>query len=596
MDCGHHRPSSTLTAVRTLSQKRERGFTLIEILLVIAILSILLGFVMIKLRPLQHRREAHDIQRKADIRSLQHSVTQYAIDKMALPPGMPVGPASSAKWVCQQAITGAACTGSPVNGIDLSSLVPTYLVSIPVDPTMTGSVITGYKLYSDGEDFYPIAPYLSANPTTAGPPSSAPQNPMIAQWKLDDASGTSAADSSGNDRTGTLLNGPTWTTGILTGGLQFDGTNDTVTVPHSVAFDGLTSLSLSTWIMPYTWRNAQIAGISDMYSISLRTDGRLQFTISPFESVVSLSTAPNNQWTHVALVFNGSTVSLYVNGIFDTSYLTTRTIGTSTTAFTIGGGTSAGYYHGKIDDVQWTKAVLPASGIAAIVAAAAPFSTSQVGYWKFDNGAGTSATDSSGNGFTASLINGPTWVTSTAPTNFSNSHSLKFDGTDDYARVPYNSTLDFRNATSFSVTVWAYLTTAMPGASLANMMTSYERGWLMYTFGDFIRMYVTSASVSAVVPATVPSAGWHHVAAVWDGERLKLYMDGVLANMQALASAPGNSTSSAVLIGGYYGNGTDTGGRPDYLFNEKIDELRILNRPLSAAEVKSLASGNSLPY
>ena len=49
-------------------------------------------------------------------------------------------------------------------------------------------------------------------------------------WKLDDASGTTAVDSSGNSNTGTLTNGPTWTTGTIDGGLSLDNSNDYVNI------------------------------------------------------------------------------------------------------------------------------------------------------------------------------------------------------------------------------------------------------------------------------------------------------------------------------------------------------------------------------
>src|SRR5437870_5241733 len=58
----------------------------------------------------------------------------------------------------------------------------------------------------------------------------------VAHWKLDDGSGSTAADATGNGHTGTLLNGPAWTpSGILDGALGFDGTNDQVQIPYDAA-------------------------------------------------------------------------------------------------------------------------------------------------------------------------------------------------------------------------------------------------------------------------------------------------------------------------------------------------------------------------
>jgi hypothetical protein len=50
---------------------------------------------------------------------------------------------------------------------------------------------------------------------------------LLAWWRFDETSGTTAKDSAGN-YDGTLINGPTWTTGIIDGALQLDGVNDCV--------------------------------------------------------------------------------------------------------------------------------------------------------------------------------------------------------------------------------------------------------------------------------------------------------------------------------------------------------------------------------
>ena len=52
-----------------------------------------------------------------------------------------------------------------------------------------------------------------------------------AHLKMDEGSGISAADSSGNSNTGTLNDGPTWSTGKFGKGVTLDGTNDDVSVP-----------------------------------------------------------------------------------------------------------------------------------------------------------------------------------------------------------------------------------------------------------------------------------------------------------------------------------------------------------------------------
>ena len=84
---------------------------------------------------------------------------------------------------------------------------------------------------------------LNVTPAFAPPPSG-----MISFWKLDDGTGTTAADSVGSNP-GTVINAPApgWTTGVVDGALSFDGVNDYVEVPHSSGLDITDNLSVEFW-------------------------------------------------------------------------------------------------------------------------------------------------------------------------------------------------------------------------------------------------------------------------------------------------------------------------------------------------------------
>jgi hypothetical protein len=73
---------------------------------------------------------------------------------------------------------------------------------------------------------------------------------LAAYWKLDETSGTTAADSSGNNCNGTLCGGPVWqaTGGKLTGALQFDGVNDYIDCGNPAALNIQDKITLACWI------------------------------------------------------------------------------------------------------------------------------------------------------------------------------------------------------------------------------------------------------------------------------------------------------------------------------------------------------------
>jgi len=117
-------------------QTNHNGFTLLEILLVIGIIGILAAIVIIAINPGRSLAKSRDLQRKVGITEINKGLEQYYIDNNQYPPTI----TSSLKSIC---VTGSSATSSgfscgDLNQVDLSMLVPTYLPSIPVDPTGVG--------------------------------------------------------------------------------------------------------------------------------------------------------------------------------------------------------------------------------------------------------------------------------------------------------------------------------------------------------------------------------------------------------------------------------------------------------------------------
>jgi prepilin-type N-terminal cleavage/methylation domain-containing protein len=133
------------------TQKRK-GFTLIEVLLVIVIIAILAGIVLIAINPGRQVSQANDAQRSSDVNALLNAIHQYSIDNRgALPTGI---------------TTTAADIGDGTGEIDIcDDLVPTYMAGLPTDPTDTGAAYTdcdttyntGYTVVSDANGRVTVA-------------------------------------------------------------------------------------------------------------------------------------------------------------------------------------------------------------------------------------------------------------------------------------------------------------------------------------------------------------------------------------------------------------------------------------------------------
>ncbi len=124
--------------------KKNKGFTLIEILVVIGIIAILAGIVLIAINPARQFAQSRNTQRTANVNAILNAIGQYIADnKGELPTGIPTGDyPDDAEEI------------SDADADLCAQLVPTYLPSFPVDPENGDPVIkddcdgydTGYEV------------------------------------------------------------------------------------------------------------------------------------------------------------------------------------------------------------------------------------------------------------------------------------------------------------------------------------------------------------------------------------------------------------------------------------------------------------------
>ena len=130
---------------KQLKKQAQQGFTLLEVLLVVAVIAILAGIVIVAINPGKNLGDTRNSQRSADVNTILNGVYQYSLDNNGT---LPAGITTTATEVCA---TGAAsCTAL----VDLTALTTNgkYLVSIPKDPqcsTVCAANGVGYKISKD---------------------------------------------------------------------------------------------------------------------------------------------------------------------------------------------------------------------------------------------------------------------------------------------------------------------------------------------------------------------------------------------------------------------------------------------------------------
>jgi hypothetical protein len=211
-----------------------------------------------------------------------------------------------------------------------------------------------------------------------------------------------------------------------------------------------------------------------------------------------------------------------------------------------------------------------------------------VGYWTFEEGAGETVSDQSGNELTGKLLAadaGSYWSKDIPPTA-NNRFALLLGGSGEHVEVPDSDSLD--TGSSYTIAAWVK-TDATP--------KSWERIVDKGIFAGGYAMLLNNATGHilfqvAEEPATVGKhvvggdkvndGAWHHVTCIFDDKLMKLYMDGGLAKLVQVPEAEPRNNDSPLRFGHDEPNEADS-------FRGLIDEVRIYRRALNPVEVVSLA-------
>ncbi len=205
-----------------------------------------------------------------------------------------------------------------------------------------------------------------------------------------------------------------------------------------------------------------------------------------------------------------------------------------------------------------------------VTSATADISAGLVGHWSFNEGSGTVADDSSGNGNTGTIKNSPVWAAGKI------GGALQFDGVDDHISIAHNAVL---NSDSATISLWFKPNGVTNDVTLLNKQSGY---WIR-VLSNRVYFYVWNGSAwkGRSFGSGLQDGAWQHLVVTHSDQTLRVYL-----NKQELSSSPYTMDSPAsfaahpLYIGAYFGTSR--------FFNGAIDDVRMYNRVIDASEIEEL--------
>lgn len=422
--------------------------------------------------------------------------------------------------------------------------------------------------------------------------------PLLAHWTFDDAFSSGCRDSSGNgcDAAGaTLQRVP----GVFGTAIHFAGRHRLHT-PAKPALGTMPAIALSAWVMPTAF---------DRYNeIFRKEDGerRVLFSFQEYGTVLSLGLniggyvecdAPidpkavfDGRWHHCAASFDGTTMCVYLDGRQVGSLDRPGEIAAGGPADGCLGSSSGGEcFQGLMDELQIYAAPLAPEevarlyehGLGALAEAgkAAPadeprLAREPIAHWTFNERAGDVLHSAAGSGGDAT---GGQLVPRTRGVH---GNALLLRG---------NSTLStpgpqMRELEQIGLSVWVRPTDLTGRREIFRRECSNR---LLFSFQDYGNILSLGLNIGGYVECDAPidplrllDGTWHHCAAVFDGEMMRVYLDGEQIASLYRPGRIANDPEPPAFIG-------SSAGRSEF-FQGAMDDLRVYDAALTADDVATL--------
>jgi hypothetical protein len=414
---------------------------------------------------------------------------------------------------------------------------------------------------------------------------------LLAQWSFDESSGGIAYDSLGK-YPGTLNPPYSRIQGYVGGAYQFSSGGHVHVKPAPIIKDQ--QFTFEAWIKPnsmngltYTETLLDGGAYYGLHSLIFRFHGysddcfhALAFSKGgTYTDIASKSCGSywlDNKWHHVAVTYDNITLRLYIDGLNEASKNATNiNFPTANASWDIGTEVPNYPFKGGIDEVKvWDYARKTFDGVAPRVENITP---QLVVYYKFDEGTGSIAKDSSGNSINGTIGTTPEWVTGKT------GKALRFKNNNaNYVSIPADSEIKFKNSNfTLQALIFLEVDPEIYPASSNNLWPVIQKNAQYFLrfepFADSKNYFVCStypfsSNIIPIVQNFDWQVGrWYDVKCTYDGKNVRIYVDGVLMKTEQVV-VPGEIAATNIQVGGF----TSVDGTFNK-FPGSIDEVKIYN-------------------
>lgn len=398
--------------------------------------------------------------------------------------------------------------------------------------------------------------------------------------------------------------------------LNFDGSSNYIDCGNDSSLSPTSELSVSAWvnntgvgtgtfpcIISNTSASANNGGFvlsknSNKWKFYLDTTGSSGWAVA--ESNV---TVVSDSWQHLCVTWDGSTVTMYLNGQPQTTTASASQIVYNADTETIIGEYAGSYFGGGISNTAIFNTSLTSTQVNTLYNNGTPeasISHSPVSWWKLDN-ITTGIQDSAGSndgtnngateyaGFVNELAGESLGMTSAnlvvsdlQQTSGYSPYALDFDGIDD--RLNCGNDISLQITGAMTISYWVKGTSTNGAAGVGTLETLSNPGYILGPATDntvrFNIALTSSTTKNVATTQQITTTEWHHIVGVYTPSvSMKIYIDGQLSKTET------SSIPSSQYAGG---NNFMIGYRPCCKIDGQISNVAVWNTDLSSSEINEI--------